>query len=216
MTEIYRTTGNDSGSRKQRRGTNKEKKDRSDESSQHDRCEVGNMVLKRDLVVVYSWNCDGGVGIRKREVGAAQRRGGENNGLGTGVDAAATPTPRLDRVITAFEQETRLGAVMLQQTRMTERTFLDREESMRGFLRQNGLGIVVGHAAEGDTAAGVAIIYRPSLLQLVEESIRAGTIDESIDTHLEGRLLLADFVMPDMTEITLCCDYAYSTNHHVV
>ena len=90
------------------------------------------------------------------------------------------------------------------------------EESMHGFLRQNGLGIVVGHAAEGDTAAGVAIIYRPSLLQLVEESIRTGTINESIDTHLEGRLLLADFVMPDMTEITLCCDYAYSTNHNVV
>lgn len=216
MTEINRTTGNDIGSRKQRRGTNEEKGDRSDESSQPDRCEVGNMVIKRDLVVVYSWNCDGGVGIRKREVGAAQRRGGENNGLGTGVDAAATPTQRLDRVITAFEQETRLGAVMLQQTRMTERTFLDMEESMRGFLRQNGLGIVVGHAAEGDTAAGVAIIYRPSLLQLVEESSRTGTIDESIDTHLEGRLLLADFVMPDMTEITLCCDYAYSTNHNVV
>ena len=98
------------------------------------------MVLKRDVVVVYSWNCDGGVGIRKREVGAAQRRGGENNGLGTGVDAAATPTPRLDRVITAFEQETRLGAVMLQQrTRMTERTFIGMEESMRGFLPQNGL-----------------------------------------------------------------------------
>jgi len=132
------------------------------------------------------------------------------------VDAAATPTPRLDRVITAFEQETRLGAVMLQQMRMTERTFLDMEESMRGFLRQNGLGIVVGHATEGDTAAGVAIIYRPSLLQLVEESSRTGTIDESIDTHLEGRLLLADFVMPDMTEITLCSDYAYSTNHNVV
>ena len=99
---------------------------------------------------------------------------------------------------------------------MTERTFLGMEEGMRGFLRQNGLGIVVGHAAEDDTAAGVAIIYRPSLLQLVEESSRTGTIDESIDTHLEGRLLLADFVMPDMTEITLCCDYAYSTNHNVV
>jgi len=83
MTEINRTTGNDTGSGKQRRGTNEEKEDRSDESSQPDRCEVGNMVLKRDLVVVYSWNCDGGVGIRKREVGAAQRRGGENNGLGT-------------------------------------------------------------------------------------------------------------------------------------
>ena len=85
-----------------------------------------------------------------------------------------------------------------------------------GSNRSTGLGIVVGHAAEDDTAAGVAIIYRPSLLQLVEGSSRTGTIDESIDTHLEGRLLLADFVMPDMTEITLCCDYAYSTNHHVV
>ena len=42
-----------------------------------------------------------------------------------------------------------------------------------------------------------------------------GRIDESIDTHLEGRLLLADFVLPDMTEITLCCDYAYASNHHV-
>ena len=175
MTEINRISVDNTGSRKQRAGTKGEKEDRSDESSQPDRCKVSDMVLKRELVVVYSWNCDGSAGIRKREVGAAQGGGGENNGLGTGVDAAATPTPRLDRVITAFEQETRLGAVMLQQTRLTERTFLGMEESMRGFLRQNGLGIVVGHAAEDDTAAGVAIIYRPSLLQEEEESSRTGT-----------------------------------------
>ena len=127
--------------------------------------------------------------------------GGESNELGTGVDAAATPTPRLDRIITAFEQETRLGAVMLQQTWVTERMFKGMEETLRGFLRQYELGIVVGHAAEDDTAAGVAIIFRPSLLKLVDDSTRTGTIDESIDPQLQGRLLLADFTLPDMTEI---------------
>lgn len=59
----------------------------------------------------------------------------------------------------------------------------------------------------------MAILYRPSLLQLVEESSRTGTIDESIDPQLQGRLLLADFTLPDMTEITLCCDYAYASSH---
>ena len=47
---------------------------------------------------------------------------------------------------------------MLQQTRLTERRFGSIEESLRGFLRQNGLGIVAGHAADDDSAAGVAII----------------------------------------------------------
>lgn len=214
-TEINRIDAQYTGRREERAGTEGEGGDGSGESSHTDSCPVSKMVLKRGLVVVYSWNCDGGIGIRKREVGAAQEGGGENNGLGSGVDAAATPTPKLDRVMTAFEQEKRLGAIMLQQTRLTERRFGSMEESMNGFLRQNGLGIVVGHAAEEDYAAGVAIIYRPSLLQLVDDSCRTGRIDESIDTHLEGRLLLADFVLPDMTEITLCCDYAYASSHHV-
>ena len=108
-----------------------------------------------------------------------------------------------------------VGAVMLQQTWLTERMFRGMEKTLRGFLRQYELGIVVGHAAEDDSAAGVAIVFRPSLLKLVDDSTRTGTIDESIDRQLQGRLLLADFTLPDMTEITLCCDYAYTSSHQV-
>ena len=132
MTELHRMEVSNSGGREERGGTQREEGDGSEEGSDPDRPHVSELVLKRGSVLVYSWNCDGKFGVRRREVGAAQVGGGESNELGTGVDAAATPTPRLDRIITAFEQETRLGAVMLQQTWLTERMFRGMEETLRG------------------------------------------------------------------------------------
>ena len=108
MTELHRMEVSNSGGREERGGTQREEGDGSEGGSDPDRPHVSELVLKRGSILVYSWNCDGKFGVRRREVGAAQVGGGESNELGTGVDAAATPSPRLDRIITAFEQETRL------------------------------------------------------------------------------------------------------------
>ena len=163
-------------------------------------------------VLVYSNNVDGGLGcdaysgasdglsVAARQHGAAQHQIECGGDAGDGQDAVTRPSQQLRAIIAVFEGEPRLGALLVQQTYLTAKREGEHLTAIRGHLSRAGLQIITSAACVDDAWAGVAIVWRQALLQLNERSTRR---------HMAGRIIAAEFNLPDRNRITLCSVYAY-------